>query len=123
MRRMRRLSGLAVLLFLLAACGGGTGGGGYDSASAVAKGAGCTGAKPIASADLEMFVTEGIDCTFNGNATTVDWFKSADGLKNYKDIADKMGGGFILYGDNFAVVCDNRADCDAMQKNAGGTVG
>lgn len=118
---MRRLSGLAVLLMLVAACGGGSGG--YDSADEVAKGFGCSGTKPIANDDLEFFVTEGLDCKFKGQDMTVNWFKSGDGLENYKAVADEMGGTFILYGDNFAVECADRANCDAIQEKVGGEVG
>jgi hypothetical protein len=72
-------SGMAAIL-LLTACGSGSE---YDSATAVAEGAGCTKAQPIAHADLPLVATEGVDCTFNGHAITVYWFESEARMDNY----------------------------------------
>ena len=67
-------------ILLLTACGSGSE---YDSATAVAEGAGCTKAQPIAHADLPLVATEGVDCTFNGHAITVYWFESEARMDNY----------------------------------------
>jgi len=67
-------------ILLLTACGSGSE---YDSATAVAEGAGCTKAQPIANADLPLVATEGVDCTFNGHAITVYWFESEARMDNY----------------------------------------
>lgn len=116
---MRRTLTVLALLSVAACGGGGTTGGGHKSAMDVAKAAGCESPSLESPKDQEMFVTNTVTCTFNSHDVSIGWFKSSDAMKNYRKVADQMGGGGIGYGDDFVVQCmDAQADCDALVKAA-----
>jgi len=92
MSGMKRVIPVLALLSV-AACGGGDGNGGsHKSAMDVAKAAACESPSLESPKDQEMFVTNTVTCTFNSHDVTIGWFKSSDAMKNYRKIADQMGG-------------------------------
>lgn len=108
-----KLALTAALLLLVAGCG--SSGLTYGSASDVATAADCASTKDLANADLELFVTNAVDCGVNGHTVTINWFKTTDALKTYRKTADSFGGSGLAYGKNWAVEChDDQADCDAV---------
>ena len=106
---MKTTTTLLLATLILAGCGGG-GSSSYDDAAAVAKAAGCTNAK---TTDPEAYVADAVQCTYNGHHTYVSWFKSGD-LKNQWLNAASYSGTMIAAGSDWAIECQNKADCEAM---------
>lgn len=111
---------LAISLLVLTSCAGkGGSGSDYSSAKEVATAVGCTGFKQLSQADAELFTADAGRCSHDGHPITVSWFKSTDNLASYRKVADSFGGS-LLYGLNWAIECDTRPDCQAMQKKVDG---
>ncbi len=124
MSRLRAtLAALAALTFV-AGCGGSSGGSTYNSAKDVASAAGCTSYRHTPGSQAEMFTADSGGCKLGGDGLTVDWFKDAKSLDNFRKVASQFGGSTILYGKNWAIECvDNSADCKKVKAKLGGTLG
>ena len=108
----------AVLLaaLLVAGCGGHNAG--YPDARSVAKAAGCT---QIKSESPEMFAADSVTCRHGSHYETVQWFKDNQSYNQWASIAG-IAGGLIIHGGNWAIECDAKPDCDAMQQKIGGNI-
>lgn len=117
---MRKPIALALLAPMLFACGGGDS---YDSIEDVAEAANCTGLNVDGSEDRTMFATESGYCEHMGEQQRVNWFKGGgDGLDAFEEVAQGMGGSYVLYGSNWAIECSDKIPCDSMQESVGGEV-
>lgn len=130
--RIIHLAATAAITLTMAACGN-NGDAGKDSsnasfgdAMAVASKAGfvsCVDDSSTIASDAVRCdsLDTGIDGTSGG--ATVNWFKSDTARDQWKTIADGVSIGVILYGSNWAIECNNKAQCDWLSKRIGGTEG
>lgn len=129
---MRRILLAIPFALMLAACGGGGGGNGvtaprYSDAAAVAEAAGFADC----SADDNTLASDAVSCDrLNAGIeglsddARVDWFKNDQARGQWKKLADSIAlGGVILYGSNWAIECDTKAQCDYLAKRMGGIEG
>jgi hypothetical protein len=109
-----RLAPLALLVPLVA-CGHHAPA--YDNAAAVASAAHCVN---YHSHEPELYASDAGACTYNGHPTSIQWFTNADQLDQWWNAAASFGGP-ILRGDNWAIECDDKPDCDRLAGKLGGT--
>ncbi len=116
---MKVVLAVTALALLVAGCGGGSS---FRSAREVATAGGCTSPTPDSSwsSGTNPFATQGemVDCKLNGHEIRVTWFKSADALSGYRNLADRIaqsgfGKGGMAYGDDWSAECNDAvADCE-----------
>jgi hypothetical protein len=113
---MRRYGALLTLAVLLAGCGGGSESK-YGTAKAVAAAFDCSGFKQQSA---ELYAADAGTCVFGDATQTVQWFKDSDSMQQW--LASPDFGTVTLHGENWAIECDTKPDCTAIQAKLGGTV-
>lgn len=114
MKRLLIALGTAALLFT--SCTGHSGPT-YSSAEEVATALGCSNFR---TESPEFYAADAGSCTYAGHFTGIQWFKDSGSRDSWVSAPDF--GTVSVTGANWAVECDSKSDCVAIQKKVGGTM-